>query len=91
MWSYLYNWYGAKKYGYLPYWIGNDQIGQLGNNLQIAPTNILMHFFIIEPTYSIPDLYIGYAKGDQASMSNFVEEKSFGQVVVQERVMKNAR
>lgn len=88
LWSFLYNWYGQSRYGYLPSWIGHDQIGQLGNNLKFASSNDLKHFFIIEPTYGIPDLYITYAKGDQDAVSKGVGETSFGQLVVQERQMK---
>jgi len=89
VWSYLYNRYGVSKYGYLPYWIGRDQVGQLGNNLQFPPSNVDKHFFIIEPTYGIPDLWVTYAKGDQESMSKLVYQKKFGELIVEERTMKN--
>ncbi len=92
-WSYLYNWYGKDKYGYLPYWIGKDQIGQLGNNLKSISNNdhffLLPHYFIMEPTYSIPDLYIGYARGEQDSISNLESQANFGTIVVQKRIIKN--
>lgn len=87
-WSYLYNWYGKSKYGYLPDWIGHDQIGQLGNNLQPPSGNIPDHFFIMESTVGIPDTWIRYAKGDQESMSKLVEQRNFGELAVQKRLMK---
>lgn len=91
LWSYLYNWYGEAKYGKLPYWIGHDQIGSLGNNLASPPKTVTEHFFIIEPTYGIPDIWITYAKGDQAAISDPVESKSFGQIVVEERRIRGAK
>ncbi len=89
VWSYLYNQYGVKKYGYLPYWVGQDQIGQLGNNLLPPSKNTNNHFFIIEPTTGIPELWINYAKGDQESISTLVEQKDFGSLQVQKRILKN--
>jgi hypothetical protein len=88
LWSYMYNWYGQTKYGYLPSWVGKDQIGLLGDNLVFATSNVHEHFFIIEPTYGIPDLYVGYEKGEQDSLSTLVDSESFGELTVQERLMK---
>lgn len=85
LWSYIYNSYGLSKYGYLPEWVGRDQIGQLGNNLKSASGTTSDHYFIIEPTYGIPELYVTYAKGDQEAMSKFVEKISLGELVVEKR------
>jgi 4-amino-4-deoxy-L-arabinose transferase-like glycosyltransferase len=87
LWSYLYNWYGKGRYNYLPYWVGRDQVGSLGNNLASPPKDVLEHFFIMEPTFSIPEMWVGYAKGDQDSISKLVDQRSFGDIVVQERII----
>lgn len=90
LWSYLYNWYGYQTYGYLPSWIGRDQIGQLGNNLPKSSPETGNHFFIVEPTEAIPDEWVGYAFGEQNTISNVVEEKQFGAFKVEERKIKLA-
>jgi GT2 family glycosyltransferase len=57
-------------------------VGQLGDNLKPAPGGINEHFFITEPTISIPDIWVTYAKGDQDSISSLSDQKSFGQMAV---------
>lgn len=90
-WSYLYNWYGLKKYGYLPHWVGRDQINLLGNNLPKAGNDILKHYFISENPYDIPNLYVTYAYGDQDAMSKVISQKYFGDIKVEERIRKNVK
>lgn len=85
------DWYGKLNYGYLPSWIGHDQIGRLGNNLSFASSNTREHFFIIEPTYGIPDLWVTYAKGDQESISKLKNQENFGDLTVQERIVNNEK
>jgi 4-amino-4-deoxy-L-arabinose transferase-like glycosyltransferase len=85
LWSYLYNWHGYQKYGYKPYWIGRDQVGQLGDNLETPPNSVLNHFFISEPTNGIPELWITYAEGDQGAISAYDSEQKFGEITVQKR------
>lgn len=86
-WSYLYNWYGLKEYGYLPEWRGRDQIGQLGNNLVHAADETRLHFFIIEPMQGIPEKYLNLELGAEESRSKLVEEKNFQGIRVQKRLM----
>ena len=88
LWSYIYNWYGKPKYGYLPTWYGRDQVGQLGNNLSKASGEEKKHFFIREPTYGIPELWVNYAKGDQDAISVLLSESHYGEILVQERSLE---
>ncbi len=91
LWSYLYNSYGKQKYGYLPSWTGRDQVGQLGDNLTRPAADVSEHFYIIESTFGIPETYVNLTQGEEDAKSKLISEKSFGEIVVQERTINNAK
>lgn len=84
VWTYLYKWYGMKTYGYLPYWHGKDQIGQL-DSLERIENPLETSFLILEPMAGIPTRYLEETIGEEDVDTVIVEQKSFGEIVVQKR------
>jgi len=84
VWSYLYNWYGQSKYGYVPTWHGRGQEGQV---VALLDDNNKWKngFLIIEPQDGIPQQYLPLIIGQEDSYSKLVSEKDFGTIRVQER------
>ncbi len=87
LWSYLYELYGEKKYGYLPYHGGKSQVGYLGNLLD-KPFGTKYRYVIIEPTTGIPDYFIQQIIFEENKTSDILEEKKFGQFLVQKRIFR---
>ncbi len=88
VWTYLYKWYGT-KYGYVPTWHGQDQVGQL-DTLINDDNKWKSGFLIIEPQDGIPQQYLPLTIGQEDSYSKLITEKNFGTIRVQERV-KNGK
>ncbi len=89
-WSYLYSWYGQKKYGYVPKFLGHNQVGLLGANaLEKIDQPLEKTFFIIEPHVGIPDDIYNLEIGAEDSKSKLISETKYGELRLQFRMPKN--
>lgn len=86
-WAYLYEYYGKRKYNYLPYWGGPDQTGYLGNLPQNPPSDISIRYLIMEPQDGIQPIWKERIISDENKTSDVVEEKKFENYVVQKRIV----
>lgn len=84
VWSYLYQWYGQRNFGYTPSFRGRDQSGYL-SYLPRTEKDEKYYFLIIEPLAGIPERFVTETIGYENTYSKIVEEKNFGGIVVQKR------
>lgn len=86
-WSYLFEWYGQKSYGYLPFWIGPTASGYAGNLKTIDARTKLpdKQFLIIEPTIGIKEHDKENFFREEGYFTKLVMEKKFGTITVQLR------
>ncbi|MBI2334411.1 hypothetical protein HYU96_01285 [Candidatus Daviesbacteria bacterium] len=89
-WNYLYSWYGQKKYGYAPKFLGHNQVGLPGaNDLEKIDQPLEKTFFIIEPHVGIPDDIFNLEIGAEDSKTDLIEETKYGDLKLQFRKPKN--
>ncbi|MDO8497944.1 MAG: hypothetical protein Q7S61_05380 [bacterium] len=87
LWSYLYTAYGQKQYGYLPYWSGQKQYLN-SNLLPYDEQHVPLRYLIIEPLGAIPPISKEITVYTEDKVSTFIEEKKFGDLLVQKRILK---
>ncbi len=84
LWSYLYNWYGKDKYGYIPYWAGQEQTNA-DNKLPYDKKHVSERYLIIEPPVGMPDFVKKVFIYMEDNTSTLQDEKKFGDLIVQKR------
>ncbi|MDO8573341.1 MAG: hypothetical protein Q7R77_01185 [Candidatus Daviesbacteria bacterium] len=83
-WSYLFEWYGKGKYGYVPVWGGDAALGFPGNlKVETARSELpAKRFLIIEPLEGIPTYTSDAFIKNEQSYSEVLEKKKFGTIEV---------
>lgn len=83
-WSYLYEYIGKEKYGYMPFLHGKDQTGYLGNFIPVKE-KVGYVYLIIEPGPGIYAKFEQEGKDELAIFSKLIEEKMIGNFQIQKR------
>lgn len=81
-WSYHYPWYGLKKFGYLPHWLGGDQLYPY-NTLPKASGKEKIFYMIVDETGAIPEIYKDIGRKWGLKYGKLQEEKLIGGFTVQ--------
>jgi len=89
-WAYLFNWYGGKTYGYMPYWWGETQVDVPGSNVIWSDDggNDWL-FLIIEPSSTGNDTWEKAIKLLEDTRSVTVKKENIGYFTVEKRRITN--
>ncbi|MCL4416439.1 MAG: glycosyltransferase family 39 protein [Actinobacteria bacterium] len=83
-WSYLFQWYGKRKYGYVPVW-GGDAAAGFSGNLKVETARSKLpdkRFLIIEPQEGIPAYLAKSFLSSEENYAAIVGQKKIGTMIV---------
>lgn len=81
MWAYLYHWYGKGHFGYVPSWLGGDQLHPY-DLLPKSKGEEKIFFMIISNTPRIPQIYQNLGKTWALQNGQLLEEKIFNDFTI---------
>lgn len=86
-WSYLFEYYGKEKYGYLPVWSGKTAQGYPGSlKVQEAQEGLPnKRYVIIEPLRGVPTHLVDDFMRIENYFTNINQEKKIGEFIIQKR------
>ncbi|MCL4366364.1 hypothetical protein M1437_04010 [Patescibacteria group bacterium] len=88
MWAYLYNWYGKNHFGYVPGWLGGDQLHPY--DLLPKATNKEKYFYLlISETGRIPEVFKNKGRTWAQDHGKLIEQKTIGGFTVQKFMLTN--
>ena len=82
VWSYHYQWYGKNKFGYLPSWLGGDQIPPY-DTLPKVNSQEQVFFLLIDQTPRIPPIFKNEAINSAKEKGKLVEEQNLEGITIQ--------
>lgn len=87
VWAYHYDWYGKRTYGYLPGWMGGDQLHPY-DTLPKATGKEKYLYLIMDTTFRIPEVHRIMAVKWADERSILIEKRDFGQIEVEKRELR---
>src|SRR3972149_7144801 len=89
VWAYLYNQYGLKKYGYLPFYETGNILGFPGNLPSPKKGTTCSRFLIREPIRGIPENLIVKDEAEENNFSNITKTEYIGSFLLETRKAKD--
>ena len=91
VWAYLFNFYGEKKYGYLPFWETGNTLGFPGNLPTPQSGTTCIRFRVVEPANGLSEKIINEDLKTEEYFSDYIKQVKFGDFLLETRQAKDKK